>query len=363
MSVAFEGREDPAGEASSQPDRRVAGLPVPFGWTPTDHANQASDDAPPIIDLFAVKPERDAQASAASAPGWRRIAAAVSLATVVSIGVAAGAVHVGEMRAESAEAASSHAIADRLDTMSSRIASLETNRSHDEIANLRKVLAEIKSGVASTRTVGDAVAQLGVRVDRLEKEQGGKLDKLGDRIDRDAAGRLADVAARLDKLEAKANAAGARDLSGPVAQLGDQLDRLEKDQAARLDKLGERLSRDSSNKVAELSARVEKLEAKPSAPVAAVAAKPSVAASSAARIAPPVSDETTGSIDRPPPRLRGFYLADVRNGYAMVDSPAGEIAVGPGDRLPGGGRVLRIERHGRDWAVITTAGQIVASDD
>ena len=47
----------------------------------------------------------------------------------------------------------------------------------------------------------------------------------------------------------------------------------------------------------------------------------------------------------------------------MIDGPGGEFAVGPGDVVPGGGRVLRIERHGRDWVVVTTQGQIVATDD
>ena len=149
--------------------------------------------------------------------------------------------------------------------------------------------------------MGGAVSQLAARVDKLEKEQGARLDKLGDRIDRDAATRLADVSARLDKLEAKATAATA-------------------------------------------------------------AAKPSTKVN-VAKANPGVSYEPTGSIDRPPPRLRNFYLAEIRNGYAMIDGPGGEFVVAPGDFVPGGGRVLRIERRGRDWVVVTTHGQIAAADD
>ena len=76
-----------------------------------------------------------------------------------------------------------------------------------------------------------------------------------------------------------------------------------------------------------------------------------------------MSYEPTGSIERAPPRLRNFYLAEIRNGYAMIDSPGGEFVVGPGDMVPGGGRVLRIERRGRGWAVVTTQGQIVTADE
>jgi hypothetical protein len=133
--------------------------------------------------------------------------------------------------------------------------------------------------------------------------------------------------------------------------------------------LGEHLDHDASSRIGEVTARLDKLEAKIAAKpaIAAVAssqAKPTPIASAATtKFAPSVSDEMTGSIDRPRPQLRGYYLSEVHNGYAMIGSPAGEIAVAPGDMLPGGGRVLRIERHGRTWAVVTTQGQIVAMDD
>ena len=132
------------------------------------------------------------------------LAAAASLAGVVLVGAAAAAAHVHAWRVTRAEEAQARALAHRLDGMTTRLESLETNRSRDELANLKKVLAEIRAGAASARDVGGAVAQLGQRVDKLEKDQGARLDKLGDRIEHDAAARLADVTARLDKLEAKA---------------------------------------------------------------------------------------------------------------------------------------------------------------
>jgi outer membrane murein-binding lipoprotein Lpp len=186
---------------------------------------------------------------------------------------------------------------------------------------------------------------------------------LADRIDRDGAGRIADIAARLDKLEAKANAAGAHDVSGAVTQLSARVDHLEKDQGARLDKLADRIDQNAAGHVAELGARLDKLETKVGAATAAAPKPAPVAKTEATKFEPSVSNETTGSIERPRPRLRGYRLAEVHNGYAMIDSPGGEFAVAPGDMIPGVGRVLRIERRGRDWVVVTTLGQIVAMDD
>ena len=76
-----------------------------------------------------------------------------------------------------------------------------------------------------------------------------------------------------------------------------------------------------------------------------------------------VSNDITGAINKPPQRLRRFYVAEIHNGYAMIGGPGGNFVVGPGDLVPGGGRVLRIERRGRSWAVVTTEGQILASDE
>ena len=43
---------------------------------------------------------------------------------------------------------------------------------------------------------------------------------------------------------------------------------------------------------------------------------------------------------------------------AVVEGPNGYRQIGPGDFLPGAGRVERIERRGRDWAVVTNQGYI-----
>ena len=155
--------------------------------------------------------------------------------------------------------------------MSEAAETLEATRSRDELANLRKVLAEIKISAANTRDMGGAVTQLASRVEKLEKEQGVRLDKLGDRIDRDAA-------------TVSPTYLAARQAGG-------------ENRAAR-----------------------PRLSPRPS--------------SSSPRRAPgcPMSRQARSIV--PAPRLRNFFLAEMHNGYAMIDSPAGEFAVAPGDIVP-----------------------------
>jgi len=210
MTVSPASSDEPADLGPSRPENARCNLPVPLAAVRVEATQESVDPDAPRIELLTFDLRGEEALSAKSGPArastdWRRIAAAVSLTAVVTIGVAAAAMHVGETRVATAQSGTAHALSDRLDAMSARLESLDANRTHDEVANFRKVLAEIKNSVAGARNVSDGVTQLNARVDRLEKEQGGKFDKLGDRIDRDAASRLADIAGRLDKLEAKAS--------------------------------------------------------------------------------------------------------------------------------------------------------------
>jgi hypothetical protein len=327
---------DESANAEARPDK-PPGLPVPVeGPRLEEPASEATSQAPPRLNWSFTRDD----APQAPRRDWRRIAAAASLASVVAIGGAAAAVHWRQ--AERAEIAETRTLVHRLDALSARFESLETNRIRDELASQRKLIAEIKAGAANARDVSGAVGQLGARVDRLEKDQSARLD----RLDHDASARLADVTTRLDKLESKATAAVAAS----------------KDQSA---KLAERMDHDAAARLADMTARLDKLESKVATATAAIAAPPPKppAKPEAAKVEPTVSNETTGSIEKPRPRLRGFFVSEIHNGYAMIDGPAGEFAVGPGDIVPGAGRVIRIERHGRDWVVITTTGQITAMED
>ena len=163
----------------------------------------------------------------------------------------------------------------------------------------------------------------------------------------------------------KAQSGATRDLSGALAQLTARVDRVDHDQSARLDKLADRIDRDSTAQIADLATRLDKIEKRPPAAVVALAPTPPTPsprqAALAAKPDPGVSNETTGSIERPRATLRGYWVVEVQDGFAIVDGRDGPRQVAAGDFLPGAGRVLRIERRGRDWVVVTSSG-VIAGD-
>ena len=210
------------------------------------------------------------------------------------------------------------------------------------------------ASLAAVVLIGAAAAVAEVHAARVASAEQAATRALAHRLDAIAASLQSLDANRPDLTglkkslaDLKANAASAHELGGAVTQLTARVDRLEKDQTGKLDKL----EKDSTQQLASIAQRLDKLEAKP-----APKAEP-------AKPAPAASMEPTGSIEKPKAPLRHLYLSEIHNGYAMIDSPQGEFAVAPGDMVPGGGRVLRIERHGRDWVVVTTLGEIAAAAD
>ncbi len=193
----------------------------------------------------------------------------------------------------------------------------------------------------------------------------GGLEKLEAQSAASDDARAHEMTAEIKKLlgEVKVETTTNRDFSGQLAQFGQRLDRLEKDQSARLDKLGDHFDHETAPRFAELVTRVEKLEKRSAA---AVAAAPVVEPPPRPSAAPPtpanVANDITGSIQRPKPMpvLRDYALEEIRNGMAFIDGRDGPYTVAPGDLIPGAGRVLKIERRGRDWVVVTSIGIIGA---
>jgi hypothetical protein len=64
------------------------------------------------------------------------------------------------------------------------------------------------------------------------------------------------------------------------------------------------------------------------------------------------------AIRTPTGPYRAFVLRDIEDGRAVVEGAGGLEEVGPGDVLPGGARVERIEKHGPNWVVLTDRGFI-----
>jgi hypothetical protein len=224
---------------------------------------------------------------------------------------------------------------------------------------------------AEMHELREALAQVTVRLDEIEHENEARLDKLSERIDQDSSARFADLGARLDKLEQRAAA--------PAPQLADittRLDKLEKgaaapaaqiaDVAARLDKLEKKdaVPAPPPSEGAESKLGLDKGEKRGAVAPAASSALPLLPGTPKqsmlmARGEPSAANEMARA-GGPKPLLRDYSIEDVRFGIALIGSRHGSQQVAPGDMIPGAGRVLRIEKQGGDWVVVTSLG-IIAS--
>lgn len=236
---------------------------------------------------------------------------------------------------------------------------------------------------AAIRDLSAALTQVTIRLDHVEQDYEERFDKLGERIDQNSSARLADIAARIDELEKKAAspAAPASMSSAPVsgyANVEARLDRLEKkaafvavapasdngDVEARLDRLEKRAALAAAAPApgyADVVARLDRLE-KRAAVAAAGSAKPlppdgPKQSMLTARAEPSAADPIAKPVN-PGPLLRNYSIEAVQGGMAVVDGRFGLQQVGPGDFIPGAGRVLRIERRGGAWFVVTSRGVI-----
>ncbi len=205
---------------------------------------------------------------------------------------------------------------------------------------------------SAMRDLSAALAQATVRLDRIERETGARLDKLSERVDQDSSLRSADVASRLDRLEKKAALPGT-----PASELADI--------AARLDKLEKKVAVASApaSEFADLATRLNRLEKRAAAaaaspPMPLASASPKQSSLSAGQ--EPSAPNATARPDNPGPLLRDYSVEDVRDGVAVVDSRYGPQEVARGDFIPGAGRVLRIEKRGGDWVVLTSRGVIAS---
>jgi hypothetical protein len=232
------------------------------------------------------------------------LAAAAALAVVVAV---AGAL-VWEHRQQSgilAERASeTESLAQTLRSLKVRLDAIDAARSRDDLADLRRSVGDMKSTVVSAREFNSALAQLSQRVDELDNEESAKVDKLSERVDRNASALTAELSTRVDRLEKKI----VTPVSAPT-QIGQ---------------------------------------------TGQASAPPKIGAN--------VSTETTGSIERPRPLLRGYIVLDARGDVALVGGRFGEQEVRRGDFLPGAGRVERIELKGGRWTVLTSEGLIASAD-
>lgn len=232
-----------------------------------------------------------------------RLPLAATAALGVVVAVAGGLFFENRQQAQAlAERTSeTEALAHTIKSLKVRLDAIDTAISSADLASLRRSVGEIKSTVGSTREFG-ALAQLSQRVDKLDHEASAKVDKLTERVDRDTSTLTAGLSSRIDKLEQKI--------------------------------------------------------VPPAPPQQTAQAKqPPIRPKFAS-----VSMDGTGSIERPRPLLRGYVVLDARDDVALIGGRYGEREVRQGDFLPGAGRVERIELGGAGWVVTTSAGVIASAD-
>jgi tetrahydromethanopterin S-methyltransferase subunit G len=228
---------------------------------------------------------------------------------------------------------------------------------------------------SAMRDLGAALTRVTIRLDQIEHEYGARVDKLSERIDQDSSSRSTDIAARLDKLEKKTAVPAA-----PVSEFADvvaRLDKLEKkaavpattasefaDVVARLDKIEKSVAVAAApaSEFADITTRLNKLEKKAAVPAASSAKPLPPDAPKQSTLLARAETSASNGIARPDrPLLQGYSVADVHDGIAVVDSRYGPKKVAPGDLIPGAGRVLRIERRGGKWFVLTSLGVIASA--
>ncbi len=314
--------ENGNGAAAAKPDAASEKAAHP-GETlgSAQNLNESGADAPEIepahLNLIPYLASSQAEAKGPTGPSMTRwlspVAAGLALvAAVTAVGFYDHARQAGVIAAKAQESVD---LAQSVKSLKERLDAIEATRSRDETADFRKIAAEIKAQRDAAHDLPGALAQLTARVDRVDHDQNARLDKLADRIEHDSSARMADLAARIDKLE-KRPAPVVAAITPPAAPTPAP-----KPVAA-------------------------------SSPTPTPLAKPETL----------VSNETTGSIDKSHQTLRNYWLLEVQGNYALVGGRDGPQQVTAGDFLPGAGRVLRIERRGRDWVLVTSGGQI-ASDD
>jgi hypothetical protein len=264
------------GETEKQDNRD----PLPDDPRPKDAAGpQTSKELSclPAIILPTLQAERTDELRAARPDRFSRSSIALAAAIAfAAFGAGAGALVITDHRRDAAllaeHAHETESLARTVDALAARLSAIDSAKAHDELIELRRSVGEIRSSSASSQELGAALGQLSQRVERLDREE-----------------------------------------------------------SARVDKLGERFGHESGAQVAELSARIENLEKKV---VAAAAPPPPPSPPSqpkqpalSPKFGANVSMETTGSIERPRPLLRRYVVLGVRDDVALIEGRDGQYAV------------------------------------
>jgi hypothetical protein len=144
-------------------------------------------------------------------------AAAAALSVVVAV---AGALLLEDRQQANAlaeQASENASLARTVKSLKVRLDAIDTTAPATDLAAVRQSIGEIKSTAVSTREFSGALAQLSQRVDKLDREQSAKVDKLAERVDHEASALTTGISTRIDKLEQKV-ASPPPPVAQPVAQ-------------------------------------------------------------------------------------------------------------------------------------------------
>ncbi|MHC2108261.1 hypothetical protein [Methylobacterium sp. CM6246] len=200
----------------------------------------------------------------------------------------------------------------------------ETARLGADIAQLHQVLADLRAATDTAR-----------------KEAGSRSSALGERL------------AQLDK-----------NLNTKSAALSERIEQGEREQSGRMTNLAAQLERRAS--VAASAVKSEPTQTGSLAETRAADAKVAEAKAIDAKGSETKGSEAKGSEAKPksvaaekPAVIDGWAVRDVYDGAAILENKRRRIVeVGPGDMLPGIGRVEGVERRGREWVVVTRQGLV-----
>jgi hypothetical protein len=138
---------------------------------------------------------------------------------------------------------------------------------------------------------------------------------------------------------------------------------------------------EQSATLAQLSAKLEKLQREEKAPQVVAEHKPerqqldttttaSIPTPPAKAVpTPPAKPTTLASVEPEaaaanadkPQVISGWIVRDVYQGVALIEGRRGQMEVVPGVSIPGAGTVKSIERHNGSWTVTTTKGQFASA--
>ena len=249
-----------------------------------------------IAQAFRAEPIDVAIDGPSASSGRSRLALAAAVAAVTALlGGAFWAIsdHRSQAGVIAEQVDETKALARTIDALNARLNVIEGARSRDELVELRRSVGEIRSNVASSRELSAALAQ--------PRPAGGEAGPGRERQSRQA-----------QRTRRPANVRSGGRARRPHRQAGKESGRIG-------------CARSGARRVRRRR-RKGGLRRRP-------------------RPGPNVSMETTGSIDRPRPVLRGYIVLGARDDVALVEGRNGERAVRRGDFLPGAGRVEGIARR------------------